>query len=79
MKVKVLYFAQVAEKIGIPKEEVWLEDGSNTEDLFNLLIQTHPELKDLKYKVAVDQLLVRAIADLENGSEVALLPPFAGG
>ena len=79
MKVKVLYFAQVAEKVGVPSEEIELETGSNSEELIDILINKYPEIKALTYNVAVNQQLTRSAVELYDNVEVALLPPFAGG
>ena len=79
MKIKVLYFAQVSEVTGLPNEEIEIAEGSNSEDLINLLIQKHPDIQKLTFKVAVNQELTRAATTLNEGAEVALLPPFAGG
>ena len=79
MKVRVLYFAQVAEKLGISQEEIEIESGSNSEGLIDLLNNKYPELKSLTFKISVDQTLSHSSIGLTENCEVALLPPFAGG
>ncbi|MBD3637909.1 MAG: MoaD/ThiS family protein [Crocinitomicaceae bacterium] len=79
MKVHVVYFAQVAEKIGLSKEEIELPDGSNSTDLLTVLYNKYPMLRDLTFKVAVDHELSNRQLALKPDCEVALLPPFAGG
>ena len=78
MKIKLLYFAQVSEKLGLSSEEISF-DGSNSDELVKLLNEKYPILNDLKFKVAVDQTLINTTTELKDGVEVALLPPFAGG
>ena len=79
MKVKVLYFAQVAEKVGISAEEVEITEGANSDDLLQLLAQKYPVIEGLTFNLAVNQSLIRDSVPLSNNVEVALLPPFAGG
>lgn len=78
MKIKLLYFAQVSEKLGLSSEEISF-DGSNSDELLNHLNEKYPDLKELKFKIAVDQTLINTTTELKDGVEVALLPPFAGG
>ncbi|MCB9225327.1 MAG: molybdopterin converting factor subunit 1 [Crocinitomicaceae bacterium] len=76
--MKVLYFAQVAEKVGCSKEEIMME-GNTTEDLLNYLKNKYAVLNDMTFKLAVDQTLIHENISIKDGTEVALLPPFAGG
>lgn len=78
MLIKLLYFAQISEKVGKSSEEIEFS-GYNTEDLMKQLYVTYPKLEGLTFKIAVDQVLINENTDLKNGDEVALLPPFAGG
>jgi molybdopterin synthase sulfur carrier subunit len=78
MKIKLLYFAQVSEKLGISSEEISF-DGSDSNELLSYLNEKYPDLKELKFKIAVDQTLINTTTALKDGVEVALLPPFAGG
>lgn len=78
MLIKLLYFAQISEKVGKSSEEIEFR-GSNTEDLMKQLYAKYPKLEGLTFKIAVDQVLINENTDLKNGDEVALLPPFAGG
>lgn len=79
MKVKMLYFAQVAEKLGITSEIIELDENHTTTDLIKTLELRYPELTKLTYKLAVDQVLIQDEKILSEGYEIALLPPFAGG
>jgi molybdopterin converting factor small subunit len=36
-------------------------------------------LQSVKFSVAVNKQLAHAQSTLQNGSEIALLPPFSGG
>ncbi|MEX1001782.1 MAG: molybdopterin converting factor subunit 1 [Crocinitomicaceae bacterium] len=79
MTVTVLYFAQIAEKIGVNREQFELKDSVNTADLVSILKDKYPQITEQKFKIAVNQLLLQGEKELEDGAEIALLPPFAGG
>ena len=80
MKVKVLYFAQVSEKLGINSEEITFQKEHPTLwDLMDYLVKTYPVLDELSYKIAHNQVLTKENAALSERDEIALLPPFAGG
>ena len=81
--MKILYFAWVRERIGLPFEEV--ETGAATvselvselcarEDRYALAFADLSALR-----VAVDQELVDFGASLEGAREVAFFPPMTGG
>jgi len=83
MKLDVLYFAWVRERIGLPKEQV--ETGAATvADLVTELV-----LREERYaaafaditalRVALDQELAEFSAPLAGVREVAFFPPMTGG
>ena len=79
MKVTVLYYGMIAERIQKDSEQLIFEvDG----DFFNLkshMESIYPELKNMTYQIAVDQELKETISENDGVKEIALLPPFAGG
>jgi len=81
--VKILYFAWVRERIGLPSEE--LENRSGTvrdliEDLRAREERYAAVFADLSaLRVAVDQQLTDFDASIEGASEVAFFPPMTGG
>ena len=79
MKVKILYFAQISAALGFSNEEVEIPDNMGSEALIEKLKVKYPELNNLSFTVSVNQNLVKVDTKLEEGFEVALLPPFAGG
>ena len=81
MRVRVLAFAGVREILGTGELEVELPDGSGLGDLRSHLDERHPELAAYwdRLALAVDGRLGDADARLEDGGEVALLPPVSGG
>ena len=83
MKIDVLYFAWIRERIGEPRERV--DTGASTvRGLINQLIARDERyaaaLSDLNsFRVAVDQELVDFDHKLEYVREVAFFPPMTGG
>ena len=81
--MKILYFAWVRERIGLPSEE--LESRSGTvHDLIGELRAREERYEaafaDLSaLRVAVDQQLTDFDASVEGASEVAFFPPMTGG
>ena len=81
--MKILYFAWVRERIGLPSEE--LENRSGTvrdliEDLRAREERYAAAFVDLSaLRVAVDQQLTDFDASIEGASEVAFFPPMTGG
>ncbi|MFV0292296.1 MAG: molybdopterin converting factor subunit 1 [Paracoccus sp. (in: a-proteobacteria)] len=83
MKIDVLYFAWIRERIGEPRERV--DTGAGTvRGLVNQLTARDERyaaaLSDLSaIRVAVDQELVDFDHKLDNAREVAFFPPMTGG
>ncbi len=83
MKIDILYFAWVRERIGLPREQV--ETGAATvadlvaelrarEDRYALAFADIASLR-----VALDQVLADFEAPLAGVREVAFFPPMTGG
>jgi len=79
MKLEVLYFGLVAEAIKCVKEELVLDNSISVIQLRELLIKKYKELEKLSYQIAVNQKLATPDTIITNNSEIAVLPPFAGG
>lgn len=81
MRVRVLYFAVLRERLGRESQELALPPGSTARDLLRLLLREHPELTSLAkiLKLAVNEEFVPESRELADGDVVALLPPVAGG
>jgi molybdopterin synthase sulfur carrier subunit len=83
MKIEVLYFAWVRERIGEPRETVetsaatvmdLVEELKAREERYDLAFS---DLKSLR--VALDQELMEFDAPLDGVREVAFFPPMTGG
>lgn len=86
MKLEVLYFAAARERAGCAREAVELPSEAATgvvdaNALWTELVHRHPLLAPLKkhLRLAVNHQFAPWDAPLVDGSEVALVPPVAGG
>ena len=85
MKVKILFFANLREKVGTNVEVVDLPDSASTVAGLRLHLMKRggawqSALSDMKVvRVAVNQDMAAAGAPLNPGDEVAFFPPVTGG
>lgn len=81
MRITVLYFAVFRERLGRSEEQLELEDGANAGDAVAALAARHAPVAQLRgrFRVAVNQELVDDTQPLQDGDELALIPPVAGG
>ena len=79
MKLNILYFGLIAEAIKCTQEEFILENETTVKQLKDILINKYTELEKLSYQIAVNQKLASPDTLITNNSEIAILPPFAGG
>ena len=79
--VEVRFFAMIREIVGVPRQRRELADGATAGDLFDALIQDHPQLERLRpvTMLMVNHEYVAAGYALQAGDEVALIPPVSGG
>jgi len=75
--MKILAFGIVAEKTGA--KEFACEDIPDSDSLYLWLRNTYPELRKIKFSIAINRKLAQVNTKIDDGSEVALLPPFSGG
>ncbi len=80
MNVEVRLFAAAAEALG-PRTRVAVDEPATVGAVRDALIAAHPEHAALlaQCSLALDREIVRETAEVPDGAEVALLPPFAGG
>ncbi len=77
MIITIKYFGLLAEVTGCSSEKINFS-GTTISDLKEALFQKHKVLKKKKFKVAQDNELNTDKTKVTS-SEIALLPPFAGG
>ena len=81
MEIRILYFAHVKALIGIAQSSLAYRPGMTAGDVLAHVVEAHPEVAPLQrhLRVAVDGVYVALDAPVGVGSEVALIPPVAGG
>ena len=77
MSVTILFFGQLAEMAGNDRME--LKGIKDTNELQKTLHAKFPDLEKTKYRIGVNKEIISDTASLQNGTTVALLPPFSGG
>ena len=81
MLVTVRLFARLREIAGAPDLRIEVADGATVRDAWAALSDRHPELRAYAGSVscAVNEDYTRMSAVLQDGDEVAFLPPVSGG
>ena len=82
--VRMRYFAAVAEAAGVSEESVSIASGATAEQLRALLVESHSA--EFARVLGVSALLAEGkrldgavVVPRTEGSQVDVLPPFAGG
>ena len=81
MRVSVRFFAMFRERAGVSHTEVELPDGASPAQLLVQLRSRFPSLpsEDSPVLMAVNSEYVSEEAVLQDGDEVAFIPPVSGG
>ena len=85
MKIKVLYFASVREKVGKDAEEIELPAGVATVAALRSHLRDRGGAFESAFserillRSAVNQDMVQPAATIKAGDEVAFFPPVTGG
>ncbi len=81
MRIEVLYFAAARERAGCERETLELAAPATIGALSQAVAARHPALAALlpRLRFALNEEFARSEATLEEGDEVALIPPVAGG
>jgi molybdopterin converting factor subunit 1 len=81
MQVNVLLFAALAERANRRASTVRLEEPATVSTLLEEIGRQHPELTDLLPHcfVSVNQEYAHAGTKIQDGDEIAILPPVSGG
>ena len=77
MGIKVLYFGRIAEICNTTSEI--FTDVIDVDALKNAIHSKYNLLLSFKYKVSINNKIYNENRMLNNGDEIALLPPFSGG
>ena len=81
MKVDVLYFAVLRERIRLDHETVELASGARVRDARAVIAARHPSVAALlpRMQIAVNRAVATDAQALGEDDELAFLPPVAGG
>lgn len=77
MEIDIISFGKIAEFI--ERQQLSVENISDTDGLKNYLETKFPGLKDMKYRLALNKTLVQENIDFQSPATVAIMPPFSGG
>ncbi len=81
MRVHVLYFAMLRERVGCERDTFELPAGADVRAARTAIAARHPEIAASLPRVAtaVNQVIAPETQLLCDGDEIALIPPVAGG
>lgn len=77
MEIELITFGKIVDFL--PAQKIMLEDIPDTDGLKLYLEKSYPQLKTMKYKLALDQQMVHSNTQLKNNARIAIMPPFSGG
>lgn len=81
MKVRLLFFAVLRDVVGTGERELELGEGTTAGDVWQSLRHSYTKLAAYTQPplVAINESYAAADAVLEDGDELAFIPPVAGG
>jgi molybdopterin synthase sulfur carrier subunit len=81
MRIKVLYFSSIKDKLKKNFEEIDIKEKATVKELINVLKEKYPQIKENldKALVAVNEEYADDETVLKEGDTVALIPPVSGG
>ena len=78
MQIQVLYFAALADALGVREQALAIEPGATVADVWKTLSVDHPALA-APVTFAVNLEYARPDRLLADGDALALIPPVSGG
>jgi MoaD family protein len=82
MRVRVLAFARVRELLGAGSHDLQIEDGATVGDVWDALADRYTAITALAASTRIarnGRIVTNAGERIEDGDELALLPPAGGG
>lgn len=77
MQIKVLFFGVLAEVTGTSVKHY--NDVSSLGDLHIRVQDDFPQIVHYNFRISVNSIITDGDTALNDGDEIALMPPFAGG
>jgi MoaE-MoaD fusion protein len=77
----VLFFGMLRDLVGRPSEESEFPAGASLRDVFDAYAERHPRVRELAPSIVVarNQEFAELSTTIEEGDEIAFLPPVSGG
>ncbi len=81
MKIKVLYFSSIKDKLKKKEDLLDISENTTLEDVISLLKEKYPEIAESldKSMFAVNEEYANKDKILKEGDTVAVIPPVSGG
>jgi molybdopterin converting factor subunit 1 len=81
MRVKLLMFSTAKELAGFDVKDLQMKEGSSVDDLYQFLEESNDTFRRLRsaFRVAVNNEYSMYDRILQQGDEVAIIPPVSGG
>lgn len=81
MRARVLFFGMLKELVGRSSEDADIASGADLRDVFDVYATRYPRLREISRSVVIarNQEFVELTTKVEDGDEIAFLPPVSGG
>ncbi len=81
MQVRVLFFGMLKDLVGCAEERLEVERGARLGTVFDRYARQHPRLQEMAGSIvlAQNQEFCSPDTEVEDGGEIAFLPPVSGG
>lgn len=79
MLVTVKYFGMLLEQTQKDSETFELNEHTSIQQIEALVLEHYPNIQNQTYNIALNLKIQDKSSILNNGDELAFLPPFAGG
>ncbi len=76
-QIHIKTFGMISELVGSDSFE--MDNPGSLGELKQRLYKLYPSLQTIKFTIAMDKKIISVDADISQGKEIALLPPFSGG
>lgn len=77
--MKVLFFGQTAEIVGMREVEILLDESIQAKEAFTEVLEKYPKLKENKLLFAVNQEYSNGEELIKNSDELAIFTAVSGG